>query len=236
MRKNRLAVVSYWMVVWFIRLCTFLYVRGPRVEGRENVPKSGGVILVSNHLNNADPCVIPGALDRRIVTMAKKEMFKWPVINILFQMISAFPVDRQGADLGALREAQRTVNSGLPLLMFPEGTRSKDRQLHRGFPGSALVAYRTGASIVPIAVTGTEHLKWPLLFFKPFLGPKVTIRFGKPFYLPAVERITTQAAKDATDDIMLHIAQLLPIEYQGEYRDAVAQRASEARAPAAETV
>ena len=236
MRKNRLAVVSYWMVVWFIRLCTFLYVRGPRVEGRENVPKRGGVILVSNHLNNADPCVIPGALDRRIVTMAKKEMFKWPVINILFQMISAFPVDRQGADLGALREAQRTVNSGLPLLMFPEGTRSKDRQLHRGFSGSALIAYRTEAPIVPVAITGTEHLKWPLLFFKPFLGPKVTVRFGKPFYPRTVERITSQAAKEATDDIMVHVAELLPVEYQGEYRDAVARRAAEARALAAETV
>jgi 1-acyl-sn-glycerol-3-phosphate acyltransferase len=168
--------------------------------------------------------------------MAKKEMFKWPVINILFQMISAFPVDRQGADLGALREAQRTVNSGLPLLMFPEGTRSKDRQLHRGFSGSALIAYRTGAPIVPIAITGTEHFTWPFLFFKPFLGPKVTIRFGKPFYPPAVERITSQAAKDATDDIMVHVAELLPVEYQGEYRDAVARRASEARALAAETV
>ncbi len=236
MRKNRFAVVSYWMVVWFIRLCTFLYVRGPHVEGRENVPKRGGVILVSNHLNNADPCVIPGALNRRIVTMAKKEMFKWPVINILFQMISAFPVDRQGADLGALREAQRTVNSGLPLLMFPEGTRSKDRQLHRGFSGSALVAYRTGAPIVPVAITGTEHFMWPFLFLKPFIGPKVTIRFGKPFYPRAVERITSQAAKDATDDIMVHIAELLPDEYQGEYRDAVARRASEARVLAAETV
>ena len=234
MRKNRVAVVSYWMVVYFIRLCTFLYVRGPRVEGREHIPKTGGAILVSNHLNNADPCIIPGAVNRRIVTMAKKEMFKWPVINVLFKMISAFPVDRQGADLGALREAQRTVNRGLLLLMFPEGTRSKDRQLHRGFPGSALVAYRTGAPIMPVAVTGTEGLKWPLLFFKPFLGPKVTITFGKPFYPPAVERITTQAAKDATDEIMTHVAELLPVEYQGEYREAVASRASRAGARTAE--
>lgn len=224
MRKNRLAVVSYWMVVYFIRLCTFLYVRGPKVEGRENIPKTGGAILISNHLNNADPCIIPGAIDRRIVTMAKKEMFKWPIVNILFLMISAFPVDRQGADLGALREAQRTVNRGLLLLMFPEGTRSKDRQLHRGFPGSALVAYRTGVPIIPIAITGTEKLKWPFLFFKPFLGPRVTITFGKAFYPPAVERITTQAAKSATDEIMTHVAELLPVEYQGEFREAVAAR------------
>jgi 1-acyl-sn-glycerol-3-phosphate acyltransferase len=167
--------------------------------------------------------------------MAKKEMFKWPGVNILFLMIGAFPVDRGGADLGALREAQRTVNSGLLLLMFPEGTRAKDRQLKRGFAGTALVAYRTGAPLIPVAVTGTEGLKWPFLFFKPFLGPRVMIRFGPPFYPAAVERITTQAAKDATDDIMVHIAELLPVEYQGEFRKRVADRAADARQCAAGT-
>ena len=226
MRQNRLAIVSYWAVVYFIRLCTFLYIRGPKVEGRENIPAEGGAIIISNHLNNADPCIIPGALSRRVVTMAKKEMFKWPVVNILFLMIGAFPVDRGSADLGALREAQRTVSRGLLLLMFPEGTRSRDRQLHRGFPGSALVAYRTGAPIIPIAITGTEGLKWPFLFFKPFLGPRVKMRIGKPFYPPAVERITSDAAKAATDDLMLHIAELLPPEYQGEFRERVAAHAS----------
>jgi 1-acyl-sn-glycerol-3-phosphate acyltransferase len=219
---KRIVPFSYWAIVWFIRLCTFLYVRGPVVAGLENVPDKGGAILVSNHLNNADPCIIPGVNKRRIVTMAKKEMFKWPVISWLFKFIGAFPVDRQGADLGALREAQRVVNDGLLLLMFPEGTRSKDRQLHRGFPGTALVAYRTGAPIIPIAITGTEHLPWPWLFLRPFIGPRVTVTIGKPFFPPAAERITTQAAKDATDVIMTRIAELLPASYQGEYRERVA--------------
>ncbi len=221
----RVVPVSYWAVVWFIRLCTFLYVRGPYVEGRENVPKRGGAILVSNHLNNADPCIIPGALNRRVITMAKREMFKWPVISLLFRFIGAFPVDREGADLSAIREAQAVVHDGFLLLMFPEGTRSKDRQLHQGFAGTALIAYRTGAPIIPVAITGTEHLKWPALFFRPFIGPRVTITFGKPFYPPKVERITTQAARIATDDIMRHVAELLPEEYRGEYRDAVAMQA-----------
>jgi 1-acyl-sn-glycerol-3-phosphate acyltransferase len=221
-RDNRIARISYWAVVWLIRLCTFLYVRGPHVIGREHIPPSGGAILVSNHLNNADPCIIPGALNRRVVTMAKKEMFKWPLVNILFWMIGAFPVDRGAADLGALREAQRTVNNGLLLLMFPEGTRSKDRQLHAGFSGSALVAYRTGAPMIPIAITGSERLKWPWLFIRPFMGPRVTMRIGKPFYPPAADRITSEAARIATDDLMLHIAELLPPEYQGEYRERVA--------------
>lgn len=222
----RIVPVSYWAVVWFIRLCTLLYVKGPHVEGRENIPKRGGAILVSNHLNNADPCIIPGALNRRVITMAKKEMFKWPVISLLFRFIGAFPVDRQGADLAAIREAQAVIHDGFLLLMFPEGTRSKDRQLHQGFAGTALIAYRTGAAIIPVAITGTEHFKWPLLFFRPFLGPRVTITFGKPFYPPKVERITTQAAKTATDDIMRHVAELLPEEYRGEYRDSVAMQAS----------
>jgi 1-acyl-sn-glycerol-3-phosphate acyltransferase len=155
-------------------------------------------------------------------------MFKWPLVNILFWMIGAFPVDRGAADLGALREAQRVVNNGLLLLMFPEGTRSKDRQLHAGFPGSALVAYRTGAPMIPIAITGSESLKWPWLFIRPFIGPRVTMRIGKPFYPPAADRITSEAAKAATDDLMLHIAELLPPEYQGEYRKRAAMAGSAA--------
>jgi len=223
----RIVPISYWAVVWFIRLCLVLYTKGVTVEGRENVPKSGGAILVSNHLNNADPCIIPAILKRRVITMAKKEMFKWPVVSLLFRFIGAFPVDRQGADISALREAQHVVNDGLLLLMFPEGTRSRDRQLHRGFPGTALVAYRTGVPVIPIAITGSEALPWPWLFIRFFMGPRVTVRIGKPFYPPATERITSQAAKGATDDIMLHVAELLPEAYRGEYGEAVAARLAE---------
>jgi 1-acyl-sn-glycerol-3-phosphate acyltransferase len=229
--KGRIAPISYWAVVWFIRLCLFLYVKGPTVEGLENIPKQGGAILVSNHLNNADPCVIPGVSKRRIITMAKKEMFRWPIINVLFKFIGAFPVDRSGADLGALRQAQKVVNDGLLLLMFPEGKRSKDRQLHPGFPGTALVAYRTGAPIIPIAITGTESIPWPWVFVRPFIGPRVRVRVGTPFYPARAERITSQAAQSATDDIMLHVAALLPASYQGEFRERVAAAAT---APAPE--
>jgi 1-acyl-sn-glycerol-3-phosphate acyltransferase len=107
--------------------------------------------------------------------------------------------------------------------MFPEGTRSRDQQLHRGFPGTALVAYRTGAPIIPIGITGTQGLPWPWVFVRPFIGPRVTITIGKPFYPPAVDRVTTQAAKDATDFIMTRVAELLPESYRGEYREAVAR-------------
>ena len=231
--KPRFAPITYWAVVWLIRLCLFFYVKGPAVEGLDNIPKTGGGILVSNHLNNADPCVIPGVAKRRIITMAKKEMFRWPGVNILFKMIGAFPVDRAGADLGALRQAQKVVNDGLLLLMFPEGTRSRDRQLHAGFPGTALVAYRTGAPIIPIAITGTESIPWPWVFLRFFMGPKVRVRIGAPFYPPRADRITSEAAQSATDDIMLHVAELLPESYQGEYRERVARARASSPEPAA---
>lgn len=231
---KRIVPFTYWAIVWFIRFCMFLYVRKTTVSGLENVPQTGGAILVSNHMNNADPCVLPGVNKRRIVTMAKKEWFSFPLFGLIFRAIGAFPVDRKGADLAALRQAQAVVNDKMLLLMFPEGTRSKDRQLHRGFPGTALVAYRTGAPIVPIAITGTEHIPWPWVFVRPFMGPRITITFGKPFYPPATERITTQAAKDATDFIMTRIAELLPESYRGEYRERVAQEQAAAAGVQAE--
>lgn len=213
----RVVPISYWAVVWFIRLCLLIYVKGPTVKGLDNVPRTGGAILVSNHLNNADPCVIPAVFNRRIISMAKKEMFRWPLLSLLFRFIGAFPVDRQGADRAAIREAMKVVDSGLLLLMFPEGTRSRDCQLHRGFPGTALIAYKTNAPIIPVAITGTERIPWPWVFVRPFLGPRVTVTIGEPFYPPKVERVTSQAAKDATDHLMRHIAALLPDEYRGVY-------------------
>ena len=235
MSWRRAQPVTYRLVQGLIRLCLFLYVRGPKVTGKQNVPRKGGVIFISNHLNNADPCILPGIVPRRLNMMAKKEWFNFPPSRLLFRMIGAFPVDRFGADLGALREATAIVNRGEPLLMFPEGTRSKDRQLHRGFPGAALIAYRTGAPIIPIAITGTESIPWPWVFVRPFLGPRVVIRFGEPFYPLKAERISSQQAKEATDDMMVHVALLLPPEYRGEYAEEAALREAEAtarRAPA----
>ena len=88
--------------------------------------------------------------------------------------------------------------------------------------------------MIPIAITGSEGLKWPWLFIRPFIGPRVTMRIGKPFYPPAVERITSEAAKTATDDLMMHIAELLPPEYQGEFRERVARSETSVAARSAE--
>jgi len=215
-----LRFLTYFGIILFIRFMMRVYLRSLQVRGTENVPKTGPLIVVSNHLNNADPPVIAATIRRRLIFMAKEEMFHWPVLGILFHLFGAFPVRRFEADFAALRKAARLVRQGNALLMFPEGTRSRDAKLHKAYPGTAFLALFTGAPVLPVAVTGTQKASWPWLFVKWFTGPRVTVTFGKPFQLPA-QKPTEEAVRQASDSIMRHIAELLPEEYRGEYASAV---------------
>jgi len=99
--------------------------------------------------------MVGGFVGRRVVFMAKDEMFHWPVFGLYVRLIGAFPVRRFEADLKALRRAVQLVRRGEALVMFPEGTRSKTGSMTPGHPGTAMVALRTGAPILPVAITGT---------------------------------------------------------------------------------
>lgn len=209
--------VSYAAIVLFIRFLERLLCRKVEIVGKEHVPRRGPLIVASNHLNNADPPIIAAALPRRAVFMAKKEMFEWPVLSWLFKAFGAFPVRRGEVDLAAMRRAMEELEKGMALMMFPEGTRSRDGKLHRGRPGTAILAMKTGAPILPVAIYGTEHIKWPWLFFKPLSIRYVRVTIGEPFFLPKADRVTTKVAEEYTDIIMRRIAALLPEEYRGEY-------------------
>jgi 1-acyl-sn-glycerol-3-phosphate acyltransferase len=221
--------VSYAAIVLFIRFLERVLCRKVEIVGKEHVPRRGPLIVASNHLNNADPPIIAAALPRRAVFMAKKEMFDWPVLSWLFKAFGAFPVRRGEVDLRAMRRAIQELEKGRALMMFPEGTRSRDARLHRGRPGTAILAMKTGAPILPVAIYGTEHIKWPWLFFKPLAIAHVRVTFGEPFFLPKVDRITTKVAEEYTDLIMRRIAALLPEEYRGEYAGGVAAGAGTER-------
>jgi 1-acyl-sn-glycerol-3-phosphate acyltransferase len=133
----------------------------------------------------------------------------------MMRMGGMIPVRRFEADLGALRRAQDLLRSGGCLGMFPEGTRSHGAGLGAGEPGSALIALRSGAPIVPIAIWGTEHVKLPRdLFFK---RTRVHIRFGEPFHLPTVRKATREDIESGTRRIMRAIAEMLPPEFRGVY-------------------
>lgn len=195
-------------------LLTFVYCRRYEVIGREHVPATGGVIVVSNHLNNADPPMIQRALPRYAVFMAKKEMIEAPVVGPLFKAWGAFPVRRGEPDRGALRAACRVVEGGEMLMMFPEGTRSRSGRLGTGHPGTALIARRTGALILPVAITGTEGIKWPGVFVRPRSIRHVRVTIGKPFRLDGAGPSRSEHLRSDMEVIMGSIASLLPESYR----------------------
>jgi 1-acyl-sn-glycerol-3-phosphate acyltransferase len=210
----------YWTGWLYCKLLAWVYGK-VEVIGTENIPKKGGLIVACNHLNNADPGLIGVSFHRRFAFMAKAEMFEWPGFGGYVRLLGAFPVRRFEADLAALRKASELLQRGLALMMFPEGTRSKTGTMAQGHPGTAILALRTNGPILPVAITGTEVVKMPAAFFRPFRRTKVRIVIGKPFYLPPVSRIKTDVVEQGTEIIMTRIAALLPESYRGYYRDRV---------------
>ena len=202
-------------VLLVVRFLTFAYCRRYEAIGGEHMPLSSGVIVVSNHLNNADAPMVQRALPRCVIFMAKKEMIEAPIIGPLFKAWGAFPVRRGEADLAAVRSACAIVRGGDALMMFPEGTRSRTGHLGAGHPGTALIARRTGAPIVPVAITGTERIAWPGVFFRPRSVPHVRVVVGEPFRLPAGETANSATLRRDMDEIMARISALLPEEYRG---------------------
>jgi 1-acyl-sn-glycerol-3-phosphate acyltransferase len=119
--------------------------------------------------------------------------------------------------VGALRRAEKVLRQGHLLVMFPEGTRSRRPGLGKGHPGTAVIALRSGVPIVPVAVSGTETVSIPSLFFR---RTRVRIAFGQPFTLPRGRRLTAELAEESTTLIMKEIAALLPEAYRGTYAGA----------------
>lgn len=216
---DKLATFFYWLNIrTWASLLMLISVR-LHTEGTENIPRHGPLIFTSNHLNNADSLALTAMFPRRIVWMVKREWFSTPVVGWMFRLFGLIPVRRFEADLTALRKAQRALDRGSVLGMFPEGTRSQTATLAQGEPGTAVIALRTGAQVLPVAIWGTENMKLPRDFFR---RNSIYVSFGRPFRLPEAKRLNKQAAESGTREIMRRIAELLPDKYQGVYADALA--------------
>ena len=190
-----------------------------KVEGLENVPRQGPLVVCANHFATLDPPMVPAYLPRADTwNMAKSEYFRKPLMRWIFTRYHAFPVVRHSADRAALRRAFDLLKAGEVLIIYPEGTRVESGELATPEPGAGFIAQKAGCPVLPVALTGTREClpkgaRWPRRV-------PVTLRFGKPFLLPQRrpngERISHEEASDA---IMLAIAELLPVENRGRYRD-----------------
>lgn len=201
-----------------LALCRLLF--RMKIEGLNNVPMTGGVLIVSNHLHNADPILISVASPRPIHYMAKKELMGIPVIGRIIRYGGAFPVDRGKADRKAIVQATERLQQGIAVGMFPEGTRSVSRHIERVLPGAGLIALRGDVPILPAAIVGSERL--PLNGSKQMHDDqrgrwKVTVTFGEPFRLERKPDGKRLSPEEAIDLAMTKVAELLPESYRGIY-------------------
>jgi 1-acyl-sn-glycerol-3-phosphate acyltransferase len=159
--------------------------------------------------------------------MAKEELFHGP-IGILARWYGSFPVRRGTADRQAIQTALGLLRQGSCVVILPEGTRSRSGGLIKGQPGAGLVALRSGAPILPVALVGTGKLTSPLAVLK---RQRIEAIIGEPFSLPSFEGIEKAEAIDrATDLMMRRIAELMPLSMRGVYADGAAQRQPSAAA------
>ena len=131
-----------------------------RCYGREHVPATGSVIVLSNHQSHLDPLLVGAVLDRRVSALARQSLFKFAPVRWLIVALDTIPIDRDGTGLGGLKETLRRLKRGEMVLIFPEGTRSADGVVARLKPGFLALARRSGASLLPVGIDGAYEA-WP---------------------------------------------------------------------------
>jgi 1-acyl-sn-glycerol-3-phosphate acyltransferase len=190
-----------------------------KVEGRENIPLTGPLILITNHVHLLDPFFLLFSSPRWINFMAKEELFRSPFLRPWLRWAGSVSISRRGKvsdKQKMLRSSRDVLGNGLILGMFPEGGRSRDGKLRKGKPGSAVIASKTNVPILPIGIAGTDKIKGISWLWK---RPHIVINIGKPFKLPPNDsKMSKSQMQLLTTQLMKEIAALLPLEYQGDYK------------------
>lgn len=193
-----------------------------KIEGREHIPRTGPALIAPNHLSFCDSVFIPAALPRRMWAIGKGEyMDSWKTKHI-FPAMGMIPVDRAGGDAAkvALDMAASVLDDGHLFMMYPEGTRSRSGNLHKGRTGIARLAAQCNAPIIPVGHTGTVEVQPPdSVTMKPF--KEVTVRFGAPMWAHEHgDPSDPRTMRRFTDAVMYEIASLSGQTYVDVYAGA----------------
>lgn len=197
-----------------------------RVEGLGNVPRSGGVILVSNHIAAMDSVVIPALVPRPMTYPAKAELFSGnnvgtKIVAWFLKTIKMVPMDRSGgrASADALQAISDVLEEGRVVAIYPEGTRSPDGRLYKGKTGMARIALKNDVPILPVGVVGTETVTG--LFGIPWVRRPVVV-IGKPLVFPEYKGMThTKVLRYVTEETMASIQRLTGQVYVDVYASRV---------------
>ncbi len=152
---------------------------GLRVDGRENVPRQGPLLVACNHVSVLDPPLLASALPRETGFVAKKELFAVPGLAPLIRSLNAMPIDRSRLSRETLDRLGAFLDGGRALLVFPEGTRSRNGQIGAAKPGVGMLLIQHPVPVVPAYVEGTEA-PWRNLFRRG----RMRVVFGRPLPLP----------------------------------------------------
>lgn len=185
-------------------------------EGLENFPAEGPAIVMINHIAFIDPFVVLGALPRNVVPLAKIEAYRIPIFGMFPRLWEVIPVRRQEFDRRAIRQAFGVLKAGECILMAPEGTRNPS--LQRGKEGVAYLGVKSGAPIIPVAVTNSKG--FPTFNPLRWLRPGAFVKVGRAFRFRAGEgRLDREALRLMTDEAMYVLAEMLPEDHRGVYSD-----------------
>lgn len=166
------------------------------IEGTENIPQDKPLVMASNHRSYADPVILTMPMKLPVTYMAKEELFQKNKLFAWFiTMLGAFPVKRGAGDMKVIDDAVNILNSGKHLVIFPEGTRSKDGKVGKGKSGVALIAAKSGADVLPCGII----FEGEKLHFRS----KLTLRFGK--VIPAEEIAVDDTSPKALKAVKLRI-------------------------------
>lgn len=170
-----------------------------KVEGVENIPKDGGLVLCSNHISNYDPVALAAAINRRIYFLAKKELFSVKVLGWYLRAVEMIPVDRNKADMNAFREGLKVLKNENVLGIFAEGTRNKTGEMGDAKAGVALFALKGNANVLPVYISGE---------YKYF--STIRVRIGKAIDLSEFKGVKadTEILNQATEKIMVEVRKL----------------------------
>lgn len=186
------------------------------VEGMDRVPAEGAVILVGNHISWLDPiflaCWLTPQTGRAINWMGKAEAMRWPLVGSFLRVNGVFGVRRGAADLEAFRLAEAVLREGNVLGIYPEGTRARDAKIGTFRDGAALLALRSGAAVVPVAVSGTEQL-WPRGALLPRRASKIRMVIGEPRRFAHADG-DRPALPQVAEEMRAAVAALLPDAYR----------------------
>jgi 1-acyl-sn-glycerol-3-phosphate acyltransferase len=171
---NRL---NYNFFKYLIRFGSVPYFR-IRYTGLNNIPAEGGVLAVSNHQSHLDPPLVGAGCPRRMNYLARESLFRFAPFGRFIYSVGAIPLDREGVGLSGIKESLKRLKRGEMLLVFPEGTRTPDGEIHRFKPGFTALAVRSKSAVLPIAIEGA-YRAWPRQ--AAFPRPRVVnVHYGPP--------------------------------------------------------